>query len=364
MPSLGMIFFKIKPWANYSMSLKQNQGVKILQDGKKKWRERKEANLLLSLAYRDINRNKSERLENCGDVLTFRRYSDGDLQLHAMQSCRVRLCPICAWRRSLKIYHQVEQVTAHLDGNSLAYVMLTLTVRNMSGDSLAGEIQKILKGWRRLTQTKPFRAAVRGWFRSLEITHDISPTITEKLYAKKKEYFDKRSLYIGEKNPNFNYYHPHLHILMAVPKRYFKSENYISQARWAELWADAMGLDYIPSVDVRRCYSDGGQKEDGVAMNRAVAETSKYAAKSCEYVIPDDWELTEKTVKVLDGALSGVRLVAFGGVMRQASKELTLQDIESDNVDLVHVGEDKTKGIAYELVQYGWHTGYRQYVEI
>lgn len=364
MPSLGIRLAILKSlWANYNMNQSQNQDVKVLQDGRKKWKERKEANLLLSLAYRNINRNKSERLENCGDVLTFRKYSDGDLQLHAMQSCRVRLCPICAWRRGLKIYHQVEQVTTHLSKNQFAYIMLTLTVRNVSGDDLSGAIQEVLKGWRRLTQAKPFKAAVKGWFRSLEVTHDINPVITEKLYAKKQGYFAKRGLYIGEGNPNYNQYHPHLHVLLAVSDKYFKSRDYLAQSRWAELWADAMRLDYVPSVDVRRCYGDEGQK-DGIAMNRAVAEASKYAAKSCEYVIPDDWGLTEETVKVLDEALSGVRLVAFGGVMRQASKQLKLQDIESDSVDLVHVGEDKSKGIAYELVQYGWHTGYRQYVEI
>ena len=345
------------------MNQNQNQDVKVLQDGRKKWKERKEANLLLALAYRDINRNKSERLETCGDVLTFRKYLDGELQLHAMQSCRVRLCPICAWRRGLKIYRQVEQVTTHLSKNQLAYIMLTLTVRNVSGDDLSGAIQGILRGWRRLTQAKPFKSAVKGWFRSLEVTHDINLMITKKLYEKKREYFSRRNLYIGARNPNYNQYHPHLHVLLAVSKQYFKSKSYLSQSRWAELWADVMGLDYVPSVDVRRCYGDGSRK-DSIAMNKAVAEASKYAAKSCEYVIPDDWGLTEETVEVLDGALSGVRLVAFGGVMRQASKELTLQDIESDNVDLVHVGEDKSKGIAYELVQYGWHTGYRQYVEI
>ena len=317
--------------------------------------------MLRSLAYRYIILNKSERLKDCGDVLTFRRYTDGDLQLHAMKSCRVRLCPICAWRRSLKIYHQVEQVMAHLSESRLAYIMLTLTVRNVDGNGLSDAIRELLKGWNRLTRTKPFAKVVKGWFRSMEVTHDINPVITKKLYAKKKEYFSKRGLYIGEENPNYNHYHPHLHVLLAVSKKYFKSRNYLSQARWAELWANAMKLDYTPSVDARRCYNKTGDESQ---MNKAVAEASKYAAKSCEYVIPDDWELTGETVKVLDGALSGVRLVAFGGVMREAYRDLKLDDAELGSGDLVHVGDEKPKEMAYELVRYGWHTGYRQYVEI
>lgn len=44
-------------------------------------------------------------------------------------------------------------------------------------------------------------------------------------------------------------YHPHFHILLAVPTNYF-SKNYIKQSEWTDMWQRAMKLDYTPIVHV------------------------------------------------------------------------------------------------------------------
>lgn len=362
MPSgIGDDFFQLESlWANYNMDLKQNQEVKFLDDGKRNWKEKKESNMLLSLAYSQIDQRKSERLKDCGNILTFKRYDDDTLKLHEMRSCRVRLCPICSWRRSLKVYHQVFKIMKHMEVSSKSkynYIMLTLTIRSMEGKDLDNKIKAILQGWRRLTHCKPFKSAVLGWYRSMEITHDINPFVTRKMFIKRKKYYESRGISVGDDNPNYNTYHPHIHAILAVKRSYYNGRDYIASSRWAELWADAMGLDYIPSVDVRRCtLSDLG------GMERTVAEVSKYAAKSCEYVVPDDWDLTMETVGILNNALSRKRLIAFGGDMRKCWQDLQMDDVE--NGDLIHIEDNNDSEGLYNIVKYMWHIGYRQYVEI
>lgn len=55
---------------------------------------------------------------------------------------------------------------------------------------------------------------------------------------------------------NFDTYHPHFHVLIAVNKSYFTSRDYLSQARWTAAWQQALQVDYTPIVDVRRIKGD------------------------------------------------------------------------------------------------------------
>ena len=44
------------------------------------------------------------------------------------------------------------------------------------------------------------------------------------------------------KNPNFDMYHPHFHVLIVADKSYFKSRKYLKHEEWQELWAKAMRI--------------------------------------------------------------------------------------------------------------------------
>lgn len=89
------------------------------------------------------------------------------------------------------------------------------------------------------------KAAVHGWYRGIEITHNL----------------DRNS-------PEFDTFHPHVHVVLVVKPSYFTSKYYLSQARWTELWKRATGIDYTPIVDVRKIKGDTA---------KAVAEATKYA---------------------------------------------------------------------------------------
>lgn len=291
------------------------------------WREHKESAQILHHAYANIDPSKSKRLAECASRLVFKRAENGGLKLTEASFCRVRLCPMCTWRRSLKISAQMHQIMGAIkQDQELAYILVTLTQQSVEPAALKGEISNVLHAFSKLTRRRPFLSAVKGYYRAMEVTHNLRK----------------------------NTYHPHIHAVFAVNKSYFASRNYVSQAEWARLWRECLRLDYQPIVDVRKVKGDTAD---------AVAEVAKYAVKPSDYIIPDDWDLTIETIKLLDDALDRRRFVSFGGVFGEYHRRLHLDDIEDG--DLTDIGHDddqlepikKDEGIAFI-----WWSGYRQYL--
>lgn len=293
------------------------------------WKGRKMANELLALAYDVVDIKKAARLRECGKFLTFKVFSDGEKKLDSMASCRVRLCPICAWRRQIKVFSNTMRCLQQInDKREKAYIFLTLTVKNCYGESLTNMIDSMFSAWNRFSGYNEFKDAFSGWFRGLEITHNVN-------YESK----------------DFDTFHPHFHVMLHVKSGYF-GRNYISQKRFCELWQRALMVDYLPVCDVKKTYNSDP---------KSVAEVAKYSVKTNDFILTDDWDLTVETVKILDRALNNRRLVAYGGTLREAYKELKLED-ETDG-DLVDVGLDDSnkEDKNFYLQTYFWHTGYSQY---
>lgn len=298
--------------------------------GKKRdWRQRKVNNEYLAIAYDQIDEHVAERLRSCANTLHFGVDADGKRRLVGTWFCRVRLCPICQWRRSLKLYSQMRKVMRYLEPQEYQYIFLTLTMQNVKLDELPGALENLILGFNRLTKYKEVSRVCQGWYRGVEITHNL----------------DRDS-------GSYDTFHPHVHVVIAVRKSYFSDRYYLSQARWTELWQRALQVEYTPLVDIRKVKG---------ATAKAVCEVTKYAAKSQDYIVLDDWDMTVETVKGLDVALHRRRLVGFGGCMKDARKVLELEDNESG--DLVHVDEDDTYGEYEYFVSYSWRSGYCQYLK-
>lgn len=279
-------------------------------------------NQYLALAYDDIDPQKAVRLRDCATSLSFDVSTAGDKRLATANFCRVRLCPMCQWRRSLKTFNQAMEVLQAL-GDKWRYVFLTLTVRNCQPEELDATLTNVLQSWSRLAKTKEYKAAVHGHMRTLEVTHNLEDDT----------------------------YHPHIHALLAVRPSYFTGRTYISQDRWTELWRRSARLDYAPIVNIEAC--KGTQPHQ-------IAEAAKYAVKSGDYIIPDDWQLTVETVRLLDKVLANRRFVAWGGIMADVRRQLRLDDTEDG--DLVHVDKDQDKPDKAHRVYYSWASGYNQYL--
>lgn len=300
--------------------------------------------------------DKAARLAGCTPWVEFERLPDGGLHLHKASFCRVRLCPMCQWRRSLKLGAEVRQVVerANADhireaGTAWRWLMVTFTVRNVPGEELGSTIDRLHRAVNNMAKCAKWKAAVRGWLRATEVTHNIN---------KFSKFYDT--------------YHPHIHALLCVPSSYFKGKGYITQKQWAELWAHYVGTAYTPVVDVRIIKAEDGKDvsalpaaEQAAAMGKAVAEVSKYASKPADYIIPADLELSKRTVEVLDTMLDHRRMTSWGGILKEIAAALQLEDPETG--DLVHIDETASRdGVAEEVAQYvtyGWRIGASNYIQ-
>ena len=323
------------------------EAVEVLMDksstGRERpWREKKVANENLAAVYDVVNTSKAARLRDCANFLTFSVLEDGSKKLKRMSSCRVRLCPLCTWRRSLKVMANTTQILKEMSGK-YEFIMLTLTQRNCSGADLSQTIDDMMAAWQRYSQRQAFRKAVKGWYRGMEVTHNT----------------DKSS-------PSYDTYHPHFHVILAVNKSYFKGRDYVKLDEWKQMWCDALRLDYLPSVRVERIRRRGKRQDVDPTVEdiiKAVAETCKYTVEDEDYIVPTDWDLTVDAVRTLDAALADRRLIAFGGIMKELHKQLNLDDEE--NGDLINVDpEDSAAAPTDREEVYFWHTGYRQYTRI
>ncbi|MGG4156894.1 MULTISPECIES: protein rep [Bacteria] len=324
--------------------------------GKEKpWTRRKKQTLKLSKVYEKIGEEKKAlRVSDCGNYLTFNECPSGHKkQLTRAYFCKVRLCPLCSWRRSLKLVQQLKRVAHETNKQQkVKWLFLTLTVRNVRGSELPEEITNLFKAWQRLSQRKVFRNSVAGWFRALEVSRN---------------------------NEDWTY-HPHLHVLLAVKLSYFSGSHYISQQKWSELWQEALRVEYVPVVDIRKIRpkrnkeSEFNQLKDiekDKALEAAVVETAKYPIKPGSYLIEGDKNGTEEAIGSLDKALQNRRMIAYGGILKETWNHL----LELDQIDQINdidlhegsVSKDcncPTCGSNMLEQMYKWNIGIANYTKI
>ena len=310
---------------------------------RRKWQEYKQSNIYLANAYTQIDDDKAIKLLHCAEYLAYDVDEHEKKHLSQVYFCRIRLCPVCSWRRSLRLFADNMKIVQYIDSHSrefgkINYLFVTLTVKNCVADKLSSTLDSILKAYNDLLRRKCIRGSWRGCVRHLEVTHNVN-----------------------RDSSSFDTYHPHLHLLVAVDSSYFNGKNYISTFQLRQLWADCLHITDEQyrndlQVDIRVCKNSTAQ---------AVAEVSKYASKSKDYIILDDWDLTVDTVRTLDSALIGRRLVSYCGLFKIVKQILKIEDVEK--ADLIHIEEDeqalKIEDISRQEL-YWWHFGYGQYYKL
>ena len=319
-----------------------------------KWQPKKEYSAWLAQSYKRLGmRSKFLAVSDCASLLEFRKpvpmvdapiapreqrgaTSDG-WKLQYANFCRDRLCPMCQWRKSLKVFSQVSRVMDAIE-NDFAFLFLTLTVPNCDGKELSKTIDKMQKAFGKLRHYKKFQVAVCGYFKALEVT----------------------------RNKITGLYHPHFHVILAVDLDYFTSDKYIDQSapyfEWTKLWEKALKnlveMRIPPIVHVKRVmpkeHKDG---ETAVkSIKSAVAEVSKYSVKSSEYINSEDEKTRDEIIYTLSSSLAGRRLCSFGGVFEDVRKALDLDDFEEG--DLIHIdGTEMRSDVAYMIRRYNWSCG-------
>ncbi|NES72713.1 MAG: protein rep [Okeania sp. SIO2D1] len=264
--------------------------------------------------------NYANRIDFCSQLLDFRLVpdgSDGDykLKLAASRFCRVRHCPVCQWRRSMKwkakAYNLLPKIVR--DFPKHRWLFLTLTVKNCPITELRRTLDWMNVAWRRFIKRKVFPAI--GWVRSTEVTRGKDGSA-----------------------------HPHFHCLLLVSPGYFAGKNYLKQFQWVELWQKCLRIDYKPILDVRPV-KRGSQPMD------LIPELLKYCVKESDMVKDKDWflELTHQMHKM--------RCVVTGGVVKEYLKEL-----EEEPEDLI--GDDGEGEVDEGHMYFGWRKQEKLYRKV
>lgn len=331
-----------------------------------KFAPKKKKSLQLVDSYLRLGYNsKASRVNDCGSFLEYHKYDGVDKAVLAHANfCKDRLCPLCAWRRSLKLFGQLSKVMDNLCG-SYRFLFVTLTVKNCGGQDLASVVRSLNRAFCVLLKGKRMRF-VKGYFKALEITHDCYPYISKKMWYGNKQqhikargrYYSKLGLHIGDANPNFDTYHPHLHCVFAVDDDYFTNP-YLSQDELCLLWQKALGIDYKPVCDIRTVKPQFEKNGDGMGYKSAVCEVAKYSVKDTDFLTGNN-DFVDSTVFTLSHALHHVRLCSFGGIFEQVRKILGMFDDDCIDGDLLHISDDDVirSDLSYIVIRYMWNIGY------
>jgi plasmid rolling circle replication initiator protein Rep len=253
----------------------------------------------------------SQRIRFCSDLLQFGLTSGEEegtlrMKLRAARFCRLRHCPVCQWRRSLRWKARAYQVLPRIVEKhpSHRWLFLTLTQKNVPISDLRETLSNMNKSYRRMADYKQFPAV--GWLRSTEVTKGRDGNA-----------------------------HPHFHCLLIVPSGYFAGKNYLKQPDWVSMWQRASQLDYKPVLDIQAV-------KQGRTPMELVPELLKYCVKESDLVDDRNWflELTKQ--------MHGLKLIATGGMLKQFLREL-----EEDPIDLIgEEGSQESEDFA--KLYFGW----------
>jgi plasmid rolling circle replication initiator protein Rep len=273
---------------------------------------------------------ESEKIKQCGNYLEFifkehQITKDTKKKLANANFCKNRFCPVCSWRRTRNITGQLKEAfTAIQEKEKIATLFLTLTVTNPDVKDLKATVAHMNKSFQRMSETKRFKNAILGYFKSIEI--------------------------LGDKTPK-GQAHPHFHILLVVKENYFKKSDYINQKEFLQMWRDATRNQNITQVDVRRIKSKNENFSD---IDSAIAETVKYAVKHsdlCKRTNEDFYYLYTQT--------KNLRFISAGGILKE---HLNLIKIDEDLINLKK--ENEALWIEICRLIYTWQNGDYQLKEI
>ena len=204
------------------------------------------------------------------------------------------------------------------------YVMLTLTTPNVTGDGLKPEEKKYAKSFNRMVDhwfMREFSEYYLGYIRKLEVTYNKQKLITKEMWEGMGKYnspwkwkFMRMGLKVGDRNPYYDTYNPHYHVILAVTPDFFYTDGEgkecmkLTREALLEKWRQLMGDPSITQVKVQRVHKTRGEG------NSATAEIGKYVAKDSDYLH------SPRVFKVFYESLKGVKRVTFGGIFAEMHK--------------------------------------------
>jgi plasmid rolling circle replication initiator protein Rep len=281
----------------------------------------------------DTEDKRYTQLLNCGTFLQFKKRNENGIDIYHLTGanfCRQRICPMCQFRKSEKMFAQVLRVVKHLE-QDYRFLHLVLTIPNASdGVELQKAITILYKGFNTFLKYKKVRGAFKGVLRCLEISYNYSS------YS----------------------FHPHLHCLVVVNKSSFNdSKTYLSYDVLRELWTKAVrstiaslpfGADFAKTDELLQIYIRACKVGD----YSGVAEVCKYCLKPLDLDKTEDEYSNKRMLLTLWHTLKGKRFIQKYGVVKDTFKLLNCDD--EDNL----LDEELKEAVEINLT---WNSDYQNY---
>lgn len=261
----------------------------INQEIKEKLTDRKTRTMQLYRRVMPFDYKSAARYYNCGTTIALQNG-----KIKSANFCRDRLCPMCAYRRSQKMFSQNMAVYQKIKDYHPNYrqLFLTLTVPNVKLWQLKETLRRMSASWNRLRNHRRFKdEPIVGYCKKLEITY----------------------------NKETNTYHPHYHVMLTLKGWASPIQYYVHW--WSKSYQ--MGRQLV-------CYVEA-VKGDA----KSVSEMSKYMTKSDDVLdsLADlDRDAAEEKWYMFRAAIFSVREITYGGIWRQYRRELGFVDIDDDDL--------------------------------
>ena len=252
---------------------------------------------LIELGVPHFTEKTIERINNCATFLqSVSNFDRNKSKIVKANRCMNRFCPICMATKARKEAYMLLIILKFLScAKGYEFIFLTLTVPNVKGDELVKELDEQYLALKRLIQRKEFKAISNGFIRKTEITY----------------------------NQKRNDFHPHIHMLIAVNKSYFKEKSlYVPQHKWQEIWKKCKKDNSITQVHVKK------------ANESSFKELAKYEAKDFDML-----GYSQDVFDVFYNALKGRKTLTFNGCFQEAKKLYKKNELDAykevDNTEYV-----------------------------
>lgn len=257
----------------------------------RKWQYKKEQALKMAdKMYCAGYERRAERMAECSDIVQLQYCHDCDsYQVKRANLCRDKLCPICAWRLSLRRMLSMMTIIDNYTPRG-QYYLITLTVRNCFPDELSDTMSKMYKVYNRIMQRRTIKPRIYAWVKAVEYTYNASD----------------------------NTIHPHYHILM---------DSDLSVATdIIKHWTSDKEIDAEPQAqNISICKSNNAINSicDRDSIIKAALEVSKYICKSSDLLA-----MPIQTLKSVAEQLNGKRMTSLGGEWKKIAHRLSI-DMDS-----------------------------------
>ncbi len=249
------------------------------------YKEKKKEAEKISYLY-SYSEKKQSKINDCSVTLwreTWEHIATQDQkELFSSNSCQLRFCPVCSWRKALKSSAIVYTNLSKME--NVNFLFLTLTLKNCDIFDLKDTLKHMSESFARLRKTAEWIKNIKGYIRAIEITVADDGKM-----------------------------HPHFHVLLQVVPSYGKNKGfYIPQSLFIDLWQNSLKVDYKPSVDIRVIKP---KKDFANPLAGSVCEAIKYTFKSSDLL-----KLNRHTFPILDLSMKGIKTLNCGGSLLHALK--------------------------------------------